>query len=74
MLCAPAPPVKYQGNHREGYRRAEAGQPNLAQLRQEVAFERNPDVVSAGEVDLGRQEGRGKRERCQGGEDARAAW
>lgn len=29
MLCAPASPVKYEGEHQQHERKPEAGQPNL---------------------------------------------
>ena len=73
MLCARPAPVKYERNRRKRDRAAEARQPNLQKLRTPVALDRDADAIAAGEIDLGREKGRGKGQQCQGCEDSRAA-
>jgi hypothetical protein len=73
MLCAAASPVKYQGKGAEHKRKAQAGRPDLLQLRYPIALRRQADVVAAGEVDLCEQERRCEHEERQSGEQARGA-
>jgi len=73
MLCAPASPVKYEGEHKQYERQPGAGQPDLQELRPPVAFRRDADVVSANEIDLCGQKGTGHGQQGQGGQHARAA-
>jgi hypothetical protein len=73
MLCAPASPVKYQGDAAQQGRQAEARQPNLQKLRPPVVLGCDADAVPPGEVDLREQERRGDREQRRGGEHARGA-
>ena len=73
MLCAAASPVKYQGKGTQHERKAEAGRPDLEELRHPVPRWRDADVVPAGEVDLREQECRCQHEDRQGGEQARGA-
>jgi hypothetical protein len=52
MLCAAAPPVKYQREGAQHECKAQPGQPNLKKLRRPVALGRDTDAVPAGEIDL----------------------
>lgn len=65
MLCAGPSPVKYEGNDPEHEGGAEAWQPDLGDLRPPIAFGRDADPVATGEVDLCREEGRGKAQHRQ---------
>ena len=73
MLCAPASPVKHEGEHQQHEREPQAGQPDLQELRPPVAFGRDADAVAANEIDLRGQEGEGHCQQGQSGQHARAA-
>jgi|GEM_PF-4145822 len=73
MLCATAPPVKYERKATEDKRDAQAGQPDAQKLRIPVALRRDADAVAADEVDLRQKECQRDREQRRGGESSRGA-
>jgi hypothetical protein len=73
MLCAPASPVKHEGEHEQHEREPDAWHPDLQKLRPPVTFRGDADAVSANEIDLRDQEGEGHGQQGQGCEHARAA-
>ena len=73
MLCAPAAPVKDEGDPPEHRRQAQARQPDLQELRPPVALGGNADAVASGEVYLREEERPRDREQGRGGEQARGA-
>jgi len=68
MLCAPASPVKHEGEHKEQEREPNAGQPDPQKLRLPVAFRGDADAVAANEIDLGGQKGKGHGQHGQSGQ------
>ena len=73
MLCAPASPVKYEGEHQQHEREPEARQPDLQKLRPPVAFGGDADVVTANEIDLRGQKRERHGQQGQRSQHARAA-
>ena len=73
MLCAPASPVKYEGEHQQHKREPEARQPDLQELRPPVALGGDADAVAAYEIDLRSQKGEGHGQHDQCGQRARKA-